>query len=721
MLRAAILLIALVATAAGATAAEDDPKVKLSLISQTATVHPGQAVRLAIRQKIAPGWHTYWINPGDAGEPMVVEWTLPEGVRAGAIEWPLPEAIPVSSLTNYGYSGEALFLVTLTAPDVLPGDRLELSVKGRWLVCEEVCIPEEGSAKLALSAVSSPADTVLSSHADTIAAAEKALPVPSPWQAVFAADDNLLQLDVKGLAQAIAPLNKPMFFPLEWGIVKHEMAQKVSTDGSDVRFDLPRGDLKAGAPQTLKGLLVLETEENGAPLRKGFWLEAAKSGQAPLASPASGAQGPATAPGIGAAGMEGDIGLPVALLFAVLGGLILNLMPCVFPVLSLKALSLAREPAHGRSHGLAYFAGVMASFAAIGALLVLLQAGGHAIGWGFQFQSPVFVLLMAALFLALGLSLSGVFTLGSGIMGLGDDLARRGGLQGSFFTGVLAAVAATPCTAPFMGAALGFAMMRPAGETLSVVLALGLGFAVPMLLLSATPALLRRLPKPGPWMETVKQVLAFPLYATVGWLVWVLSVQTGSAGVLAAAVALTGVAFAAWLYGRTQQTGPLWARLAAPLALLAVLIASGSLIQGVRTPNAGSSLATAAFRDAEPFSQKRLAELRAEGRAVFINFTAAWCITCKVNETVAFSSDEVKRAFAENRIVYMTADWTNYDPEITAMLRSFGRAGVPLYVFYPGGGAAADPLVLPQLLTPGIVAASLKPQPLTQAKGVPPR
>jgi len=720
MLQAAILLLGLFIVGQAAIA-QEDRKVELSLMSETATVHPGQTLRLAVKQTIAPGWHTYWINPGDAGEPMVLDWSLPDGFRAGPIEWPLPEPIPVSSLTNYGYTGEALFLVALTVPEALSVERVELSVKGRWLVCEEVCIPEEGSAKLTLSVVSGPAESMLSSRAATIAAAQKALPLPSPWPASFAADERLVQLEIKGLAQAVTPLNKPMLFPLEWGIVKHERVQKVSTVGRDVRFELPRGDLKNVPPATLKGLLVFETEENGVPVRKGYWLEAANTGMAPIATALSSPEGLDAAQGRDAAGLDAGIGLPLALLFAVLGGLILNLMPCVFPVLSLKALSLAQNPAHGRSHGLAYFAGVMASFAALAGVMLALQAGGSAIGWGFQFQSPLFVLLMAALFLALALSLSGVFTLGGGLMGLGDSLARRGGLQGSLFTGVLAAIAATPCTAPFMGAALGYALMRPAGETVLIVLALGLGFALPMLLLSVTPALLRRLPRPGAWMETLKQVLAFPLYATVGWLVWVLSVQTGSAGVLAAAVALTGVAFAAWLYGRSQQGGALWARAAAPVTALAVLIVAGGLVQGVRAPSPGSSVAAGPVETAEPFSQRRLAELRAQGRAVFVNFTAAWCITCKVNETVAFSAPEVKQAFADNRIVYMTADWTNYDPEITAVLRSFGRAGVPLYVFYPGGGANVEPVILPQLLTPGIVAASLKPQPLTQAKGVKPQ
>lgn len=374
----------------------------------------------------------------------------------------------------------------------------------------------------------------------------------------------------------------------------------------------------------------------------------------------------------------------------------------------MKALSLARGggTARGhRSHALAYLGGVLLSFAVLAGLLLALRATGAIFGWGFQFQSPWFVLVMAALFFALGLSLSGVFSFGGALMGAGDSLTQRGGASGSFFTGVLASIAATPCTAPFMGAALGYAMTQPALEATTVVMLLGLGFAAPMTLLSLSGAFARLLPKPGPWMETLKQVLAFPLYASAVWLIWVLSLQTGADGVLAAGVVLVAVGFAAWLIGMTQaRRGLRYAGsaivVAAAFALAAPMITTANTAGGVaeRSASAQDELG-------EPFSLARLEELRGEGRPVFVNLTAAWCITCKVNEEVALKSDAFRERLARGNIAYLIGDWTNQDPEISQMLQKFGRAGVPLYLLYAGDGA--PPKVLPQILTEGMVLRHL--------------
>jgi thiol:disulfide interchange protein DsbD len=391
------------------------------------------------------------------------------------------------------------------------------------------------------------------------------------------------------------------------------------------------------------------------------------------------------------------------MLFAFLGGLVLNLMPCVLPILSLKALALARhggsDGGEARASGISYFAGVLASFALLAILLAALRGAGLAFGWGFQFQSPVFVLGMAALFFALALSLSGVFSIGGGAAGLGENLTRKPGAAGSFFTGVLATIAATPCTAPFMGVAIGFALTRPAFELALVLEAMAVGFGLPVLALSLSPAARALLPAPGPWMETLKQVLAFPLYATVAWLVWVLSLQIGSDGVLAAGITLTAVGFAAWLVGRASARPALNATLAAAVLIAATLAALPGLLSG-SAPFTVSARTLAA--DAEPYSETRLAELRASGRPVFVNLTAAWCISCKVNERLALATEGFRNALVRHNAAYLKGDWTNQDESITRLLKTYGRAGVPLYLLYP-----ADPsrpaIVLPQLLTEAIV------------------
>lgn len=455
----------------------------------------------------------------------------------------------------------------------------------------------------------------------------------------------------------------------------------------------------------LTGVLALTESLSGGQVRNGFLIDAqpepASSAVAALpAAPSS----EASAGGGMRTTSAGGLTLWQALLFAIIGGLILNLMPCVLPILSLKVMALASHGGGGHAGaargGFAYLVGVMMSFAALAGVLLALRGAGEALGWGFQFQSPAFVLVICALFLGLALSMSGVFEIGGSVVGIGEGLTRRGGLAGSFFTGVLATIAATPCTAPFMGAAIGFALTRPAFETVVVLQALGVGFALPIFALSVSGAAHRLLPKPGPWMNTLKQLLAFPLYATVAWLVWVLSVQSGSDGVLAAAFVLVGVGFGAWLLGRTGHA-PL--RLAAAGA--AAVLAFGFALAQFDAPAAREQTpraAEAGSPDYEAFSEQRLAELRAQGRPVFVNLTAAWCISCKVNERLALQSDGFRAALRRHNAVYLKGDWTNRDDAISRVLKSFGRAGVPLYVLYPADGRA-EPIVLPQLLTEAIV------------------
>jgi len=675
-------------------------KVSISLLSEFSAIRPGQPFWVALRQQIAPGWHTYWENPGDSGEPTRINWDLPAGFEASDIKWPAPEAIPVSSLMNYGYAEEALLLVRITPPRQIEAEQVTLRAESNWLVCEEICIPENGEASLSLDVVASGKPPEAGDGARQIAAAVRALPKPAPWPVKLTVAPDKLALSVETASLDPANIEKMRFFPREWGLVDNAAPQPVAWENGKPRLVLSRGELKGKPIDQLSGVLVITRRGNDP--REAFEVSA---------TPDRTVEAIASAPSSSASGPTAGLGLWQAAAFAFIGGLILNLFPCVFPVLSMKALSLARGTENAgahRSHALAYSGGVMLSFAVLAALVLVLRETGAVFGWGFQFQSPWFVLAMAALFFALGLSLSGVFNFGGSLMGAGDSLTRRSGMAGSFFTGVLASIAATPCTAPFMGAALGYAIAQPAIEATTVVMMLGLGFAVPMTLLSLSGAFARLLPKPGPWMETLKQVLAFPLYATAVWLVWVLSLQTGANGVLAAGGVLLAIGFAAWLAGMTSARRSVRYLGSAAVVVTAFAMA-GPMIDAAQPPPPAAGEQTAATTEqlGEPFSRQRLESLLAEGRPVFVNFTAAWCITCKVNEEVALKSDEFRAALARGNIAYLIGDWTNQDPEISRMLEKFGRAGVPLYLLYPGNGQ--PPEVLPQILTKGVIQRRFAP------------
>lgn len=698
----ALILLALgtllsVGTAAGAKQA---PKVQANLIAAVESIEPGVPFTVGLSQRIAPHWHTYWKNPGDSGEPTRIEWLLPEGFAASDIRWPVPNAIPVGPLMNYGYSDALLLPVTITPPKNLNAGSVQLKARARWLVCEQICIPESAELSLTLPVASRGAPQTPSAHAELIEQAERDAPRPTIWPTKFERSADGITLEVAAPELDRERIAVVTFFPDSWGAIEHAAPQKVSWTSSGIALALKPGELAGNDPKSLSGVLVLTELLGETQVRQGFEISARPEGAGPSVTAAEVKGAPTSSEPPGLPGGGQPISAWQALLFAFLGGLILNLMPCVLPILSLKGLALARhgggdgsEAAHS---GLAYLAGVLASFGLLTVVLVGLRSAGLAFGWGFQFQSPIFVLAMAALFLALGLSLSGVFDIGGGAVGLGEGLTHKAGHTGSFFTGVLASVAATPCTAPFMGVAVGYALTRSALEMALVLQAMGLGFALPVLALSLSPAARRLLPKPGPWMDTLKQVLAFPLYATVAWLVWVLSIQTGSDGVLSASVVLISVAFAAWLLG--SRAGAPVLRGALAIAVVAAALAmTAPWITGAEAPRARADAASA-----EPFSEERVVELRAAGQPVFVNFTAAWCISCKVNEQVALRSQGFHKALADYNVAYLKGDWTNQDERIARVLKSYGRAGVPLYLLYP-----ADPqreaIVLPQLLTEAIV------------------
>jgi len=682
--------LATVVSISAAEAAEQaaTDQVTARLIAETPAVHPGAAIYLGVQQIIIPHWHTYWVNPGDSGNATIIEWELPAGASASEILWPAPGRISMGPITNYGYENEVTLLSRIKVPENLrPGvDSFAVKAVVDWLVCEEECIPQQVSLDLALPVLLR--YEVPREKNPLITEALARLPVASPWPVrAFVGTAGKFQLALETPEGALAQLADAWFYPFEWGHIRQSDPQALTLSTSGLELTLPAGEAPLGLGSQLAGVLVL-TEEGGA--TRSFEVRPTLA-----ATPMGG---------------SGVPGLATALLLALAGGIILNLMPCVFPVLSLKALSLIGQSGQSqtsiRRHGLVYTLGVLASFGLLAVVLIVLKAGGAQIGWGFQFQSPLFVLLTAYLMFAVGLSLSGVFYFGGSVAGLGSGLANKSGYAGSFFTGVLATVVATPCTAPFMAAALGYALTQPPAQLLAVFLSLGLGLALPYLLLSWWPGSQRWLPRPGAWMDKLKQAMAFPMYAAAVWLIWVLARQAGAD---AAALALGGIVligFAAWLHSATRNSGASATRLGSVFAGLAVLLALGGGYSAVKLGVPAQTNAQASH-NWQAFDNARLQVLLDEGKPVFLNFTAAWCISCLVNERVALSHARVVDAFAADDITYLKGDWTNRDPAITAFLASFGRSGVPLYLFYPAG-KSSEPVQLPQILTPDIVLATVR-------------
>jgi thiol:disulfide interchange protein DsbD len=678
---------------------DSQPKVVASFIPEHEAVTPGGTVTVALREVIRENWHTYWVNPGDSGAPTVINWRLPEGWTATEPKFPYPERIPVGPLMNFGYEDEVVLLSDITAPqNAAPGETVNLQADVMWLVCSDVCIPEETRLSVPLK-IASEAPPPSAGAAELFAVARAKLPQPSPWTARYNATDDRFSVLVESPDLASARPKSAVFYPYTDGLMEAAAPQRAGTASEGLVIQSAPGWKmntadKRSAVEGIRGILVL----TGADGRVDALDVDAVPGVVPAAA-------------VMLAG-ESDFGLLSALLFALLGGLILNLMPCVFPVLSMKALALAAKrdaPQAARLSALAYGAGVLLSFAALAGVLIALQTGGAAVGWGFQLQQPIFVTLLALLMFAIGLNLSGLYEIGGGALaGAGERLTHASGAAGSFFTGVLAVVVATPCTAPFMGAAMGYALTQNAATALAVFLALGAGFALPFMVLGFFPRLLRALPRPGDWMVTLRQVLAFPMYGAAIWLIWVLSLQAGSEGLLVALVAGLALAFGLWAFGRAQRSDGFGRKAGLATAVIAILGAAGlTSYAGAAAPP--STAPQASFESAlayEPYTAARLEALRAEGRPVFINATAAWCITCLVNERVALSGEALKTAFDERKVAALKADWTNQNPEITALLSAQQRSGVPLYLYYAPG--AEKPLVLPQILTESIVLSAVK-------------
>ena len=683
-----LVLCAFALTCASAQAQDAADLVKVELLAEPSAIVPGEPFTVGIKLSMKEHWHTYWRNPGDSGEPAQVTWKLPQGFVAGDLEWPAPSLIRVGPVASFGYEGDAILLARVTPPrDVRPGATVNLAADVAYLVCEKVCIPGEASLSLSLPVAGPGAPSQTNAVFD---AARSMLPQPSPWSATFGTDTRTITLSLRAQDLRGDAIRSAMFFPYDNTLIDNAARQSLQTDGQTTRVSIERSQIAKSIPQRIDGVLVLEEDIGGKVARHAFAIEAA-----PSAAFAAG---------------EGGVTLLYAVMTALIAGVILNLMPCVFPVLSIKILNLTQHkvetPRRVRLHGMAYTLGILTCFTILAGVLHALRAGGAEIGWGFQLQSPLMVATLAFILFALGLSLSGILTIGTSLTRVGGSgLLQRTGLSGSFFAGVLATVVATPCTAPFMGASIGFALIQPFVVGLAVFLALGLGLALPFLVLAFVPGLQRMLPRPGRWMETLKQFLAFPLYATVAWLIWVLSFQVDAPGLLAALAGLVLIAFGAWAYGLSQGRRDVSARVLQGVAAVSVAgIVALAIVIDMYRPVEMTAQDASSKAGSEAFSQQKLDTLLASGQHVFVNMTAAWCITCLVNERTALSTGAVREAFAGKRITYLKGDWTNRNPEITRLLEKFGRSGVPLYVLYRGG---REPVVLPQILTQSLVLDAL--------------
>ncbi len=693
----ALMLAALAGVGAGPAFANN---IAARLVSESAAA-PGGTVTLALVMEPAEGWHGYWRNPGDAGFGMTLDFTLPPGARVGAARYPVPQTLLIGGLMNHVYEGEYAVLIPLTIPaDARPGSRLDIAVAADWLACTDtVCVPERGrfATRVTVASPNGGPGAASAQAADAspgFAAWRARLPAPLAAQARYTLTDDVLRVAVP--LPADVPLESPHLFVADDGFARHASPQRFSR--SDDVLVIETAAERAGADSARAGAAfaaVLRLDEAGS----GLAIEVVPG---PVPAAGEPIDGDEQAGGWAArwAGAPGGADMPIGwlLLAALAGGLLLNVMPCVFPILSLKALTLARaggdDRASARREALAYTAGVLVAMLALGAALLALRAAGQQVGWAFQLQQPATVVALLLLTAAIAANLAGVFELAPPSRMLGRAAGRGGG---AFATGLLAAFVATPCTGPFMATATGAALLLPVPQAMALFAALGLGLALPFLALGFVPALRRGLPAPGPWMERLRGILAVPMALTalaLAWLCW----RLGGAPLLVLGLAgtalLLGLLRAA---GRRQRRGRA-AGLPALAALAAALLAGGGAIAVV--PSAPPA-AGAAIPGTRAFSPAALAEARASGRPVFVYLTADWCVTCKVNEAAAIDRASTARAFGDAGVIVLRGDWTRRDPAITRYLTARGAAGVPLYVWYGADGAERT---LPQVLTPAMLA-----------------
>ena len=652
------------------------------LTSLAPQIAVGGSVQLGLVLTMEEHWHVYWVNAGDSGEPPAIKWTLPSGLSAGPIQFPPPSRLPLGPLMDFGYEDQVAFPVTLTAsPSAKPG-KVHLDAKVTWLVCSSVCLPGKAHLGLDVDVVRGPLpDPPL---VGALGAAIKTLPKPLPAAMSVSAVGDAKQILVT--LKTGSNEQDAEFYPFDAEQIANAADQQLKPLPGGINIWLQRSPDSTELPKTLHGLVELSSTE------VYDFTATVTPGVVPTAGP--------TAKKLSDSSQTTEVTVFTAILLALLGGMLLNLMPCVFPVLFLKGLALVNssgeEKSRQRMHGLMYTLGIVVSFWAMVAVLLVLRAGGRELGWGFQLQSPGFVAVLASLVFFLGLSLAGQFEFGLSLTSAGDGLTQKRGLTGSFFTGVLATVVATPCMGPLMGTAVGFALAQPAWETFTVFTALALGLALPYLALTIQPQWTQLLPRPGAWMEILKQLTAVPLFGTAIWLAWVYAqLYSGSDGIDRIAWLLTSflvLAIAGWVLGR-------W-----PAKLGGTLAAVVLIVIAVALPLHRPAPVTTAWK---PYTEASFAAARATGHPVFIDFTAAWCLSCKFNESAVLQSNDVEKKLAAGKFELLKADWTQYDPVITQELAAVGRSGVPTYVIYPPG-KVSNPDVLPELLTKQIVLKAME-------------
>jgi len=678
--------------------------VKASLVTAETAIVPGKPVQVALRLVHDEHWHTYWLNPG-TGLVTTIAWTLPPGWKASEIQWPAPKALKdrTGTIVGNGYEGDLLLPVTLTPPaDLAPGTSVTLKAAAEWLMCEEVCMPGDAKVSLTLPVAASAApDPAFGARLTAVVAN---LPrADAAWKLSATRDAKNVTLTVTAAATNPAAVLPDLRFFADDNYVAYELPQIVTAAAnSSFVLTLP---ISPDAPKDTAKLAGILTSSNGwradgsLPGLRVDLAFAAAPAPAPVKTSASAPAAPASLLG--------------TLFFALIGGLILNLMPCVFPVLGIKILGFVNQAGQDKKkvilHGLVFALGVLLSFWTLATVLAVLRAGGDQLGWGFQLQSPLFVFALAAVMLIFAMNMSGVFEFGLSATGVGSDLQMKSGFAGSFFTGVLATVVATPCSAPFLAPALGAALTLSTVESFAVFTAIAIGLAGPYLLLSIFPAAVKILPRPGAWMETFKQFMAFPLYATVAYLTWVLAGQTTENGSLMALFGLVLIALGVWFYGRYNAPGTKPAKVRFGTITAALVFAVGVWTgwpEDIASKTAAAQAAGAPEVVWEKWSPETVTKLRAEGKTIYVDFTARWCATCQTNKKIVFHSDAVLRAFAAKKIVTLRADWTNKDPAITTELAKYQRSAVPFNVIWQPG--KTEPLILPELLTPSVVLDAIK-------------
>lgn len=655
------------------------------IISEDSTIQPGHKFWVGIELKMAEGWDTYWINPGDSGFPTNVKWQLPENFQVSSLHWPYPERFDLESLVAFGYTKSAILLAEVTPPADLPlGKDVEIGVDVNWLACKDQCLP--GSAHLTLTMpVSKEVPQADTKVAEEFSKARSNIPksLSDDTVKVMASNNNLI-LNFKPSSQEFSEISSMMFIPEHQEMIDYKAPQNFEKKGNEYVVNIKRLDDKKELPTQIKGVLVIS--------QKGSEVKKAVQVNTPLAQSGSSST---------------LLHYEIALICAFFGGLILNVMPCVLPVISLKLFSFIKMAQEKRGEifkqGALFTGGVVVSFWVLSALLLVLRASGQGIGWGFQLQEPMFVATLTLVLFLLGLSLFGVFELGTSMISVGDKLASKSSfLKGSFMSGVLATLVATPCTGPLLGPALGLAMTVPPFPSMMIFTAMALGMASPYLIISAFPKLIRFLPRPGAWMNVFKQIMGFLMMGTCAWLIWVFVGQTDHMTLFVLLFALLLFAIGAWIYGtwgtimRKRRT-----RMIATIVTLLILAFGGSMTYASITTHKKTEVIQKHEGDWQTFSMSKVEEYRKQGKPVFVDFTAKWCLICQANKVV-LHSEEVQTAFEEYGVVTMEADWTKKDVEITNALHSLGRSGVPVYVLYPAD-PSLPPVILPQTLTKSMV------------------